>query len=88
MTGDLVSVEPHLKLTWNNAADLDVARVMEEKARLQDEASRHRWLLVLGHDTERPAGYLEPDGGWTPEPALAPEGQSGAEVETEPPAAS
>jgi glyoxylase-like metal-dependent hydrolase (beta-lactamase superfamily II) len=74
MTGDLVSVEPQLKLTWNNAADLDIPRVMQEKARLFDEASRHRWLLVLGHETERAAGYVEPDGSWTPEPELAPGG--------------
>jgi len=73
LTGDLVGMTPHLRLTWTSGADLDVLRVIEEKARLFEEASRHRWLLVLGHETERPAGYLNSDGGWAPEPQLPPQ---------------
>jgi glyoxylase-like metal-dependent hydrolase (beta-lactamase superfamily II) len=73
MAGDLVGTRPHLRLAWNMSADLDVRRVMQEKARLLDEASRHRWLLVLGHETDQPAGYLGADGSWTPEPELAAE---------------
>jgi glyoxylase-like metal-dependent hydrolase (beta-lactamase superfamily II) len=72
MTGDLISVQPHLRVGWNNSADLDVLRVLKEKARLLDEASHRRWLLVLGHETEQPAGYVDQDSTWTPEPALAP----------------
>jgi glyoxylase-like metal-dependent hydrolase (beta-lactamase superfamily II) len=68
--GDLVPMQPHLRLPWNAATDLDVLRTMESKARLLEEAANHRWLLVLGHEHEHPAGYLEPDGAWTPEPDL------------------
>jgi glyoxylase-like metal-dependent hydrolase (beta-lactamase superfamily II) len=71
MTGDLVGMTPHLRLTWTGGADLDVLRVIEEKARLLEEASRHRWLLVLGHDPRQPAGYMGEDGAWTPEASLA-----------------
>jgi glyoxylase-like metal-dependent hydrolase (beta-lactamase superfamily II) len=71
VTGDLVGFRPHLRLPWIPAADLDVLRTIEEKAKLLDEASRHRWLLVLGHETEQPAGYRDAEGGWVPEPALA-----------------
>lgn len=70
LTGDLVPMRPHLRVPWNLGADLDVLRVMEEKARLLDEAARHRWLLVLSHETDGPAGYLGPDGAFTPETAL------------------
>jgi hypothetical protein len=63
---------PHLRLTWTSGADLDVLRVIEEKARLLDEAARHRWLLVLGHETEQPAGYIDSAGNWTSEPGLRP----------------
>ncbi len=71
VTGDLVGTRPHLRVPWNMAADLDVLRVIEEKTRLLEEAQEHRWLLVLSHEADRPAGYLEPDGSWTPEPELA-----------------
>jgi glyoxylase-like metal-dependent hydrolase (beta-lactamase superfamily II) len=71
VTGDLVSQRPHLKVPWNMAADLDPLRVFEEKARLLDEAEKHRWLLVLSHETDQPAGYLEESGKWRPEPRLA-----------------
>jgi hypothetical protein len=47
-----------------------VLRTLEEKARLLDEASRHRWLLVLGHETDQPAGYADAEGEWTGEPEL------------------
>ena len=70
LTGDLVPMRPHLRVPWNLGADLDVLRVMQEKARLLDEASRHRWLLVLSHEVDGPAGYLEADGSFTPEPSL------------------
>src|SRR5919199_4084189 len=70
VTGDLVAQRPHLRVPWVPAADLDVLRTLEEKTRLLEEASRHRWLLVLGHETEQPAGYVDADGEWTPEPAL------------------
>ncbi len=70
VTGDLVCQTPHLKVPWNMAADIDPLRVFEQKARLFDEAQRHRWLLVLSHETEQPAGYLEEDGRWRPEPRL------------------
>jgi hypothetical protein len=53
------------------SADIDPLRVLQEKARLFEEAERHRWLLVLSHETEHPAGYLEDGGRWTPEPGLA-----------------
>ncbi len=70
VTGDLVGLRPHLRVPWVPAADLDVLRTIEEKTRLLEEASRHRWLLVLGHEVEDPAGYVDADGEWTPEPAL------------------
>lgn len=70
VTGDLVGQKPHLRVPWNMAADLDPLRVFEEKARLLDEAQKHRWLLVLSHETDQPAGYLEGSGAWQPEPRL------------------
>jgi len=70
VTGDLVGQKPHLRVPWNMAADLDPRRVFEEKARLLDEAEKHRWLLVLSHETDQPAGYLEESGAWRPEPRL------------------
>lgn len=71
VTGDLVCQTPHLKVPWNMSADIEPLRVFEEKARLFEEAEKHRWLLVLSHETEQPAGYLEEGGRWRPEPRLA-----------------
>jgi glyoxylase-like metal-dependent hydrolase (beta-lactamase superfamily II) len=71
--GDLAMMRPHLRLAWTPTADLDVLRAIKEKERLLEEASRHRWLLVLGHEPDGPAGYLEPTGEWTPEPELDPD---------------
>jgi glyoxylase-like metal-dependent hydrolase (beta-lactamase superfamily II) len=70
VTGDLVCQTPHLKVPWNMSADIEPLRVFEQKARLFDEAEKHRWLLVLSHETEQPAGYLEAGGRWRPEPRL------------------
>src|SRR6266542_5523350 len=70
VTGDLVGTVPHLRVPWTMSADLDALRVQAEKAKLLEEAARHRWLLVLSHESEQPAGYLGADGGWTPEPGL------------------
>jgi glyoxylase-like metal-dependent hydrolase (beta-lactamase superfamily II) len=70
ITGDLVGLRPHLRVPWIPAADLDVRQSIQEKARLLEEAASHRWLLVLGHETEQPAGYLSSEGEWTPEPGL------------------
>ena len=70
VTGDLVALRPHLRVPWIPAADLDVLRSIEQKTRLLDEAARHRWLLVLGHETEQPAGYVDGEGSWTPEGEL------------------
>lgn len=70
VTGDLVCQTPHLKVPWNMSADIDPRRVFEEKARLFDEAEKHRWLLVLSHEADTPAGYLEEGGRWRPEPRL------------------
>lgn len=71
-TGDLVSLRPNLRVPWIPSADLDILRSIEEKTRLLEEAASHRWLLVLGHETDEPAGYVDAEGEWTPEPALAP----------------
>lgn len=70
VTGDLVCQTPNLRVPWNMAADIDPLRVFEQKARLFEEAERHRWLLVLSHDVDQPAGYLEQGGRWRPEPRL------------------
>jgi hypothetical protein len=70
VTGDLVPQKPHLKVPWNMAADLDPLRVFEQKAKLLEEAEKHRWLLVLSHEPDQPAGYLEESGAWRPEPRL------------------
>ncbi|HXM54832.1 MAG TPA: MBL fold metallo-hydrolase [Candidatus Dormibacteraeota bacterium] len=70
VTGDLVGLRPNLRVPWLPSADLDVLRTIEEKTRLLEEASRHRWLLVLGHEVSDPAGYVDAEGEWTPEPAL------------------
>jgi glyoxylase-like metal-dependent hydrolase (beta-lactamase superfamily II) len=70
VTGDLVCQTPHLKVPWNMSADIEPLRVFEQKARLFEEAEKHRWLLVLSHETEHPAGYLEEGGHWRPESRL------------------
>lgn len=70
MTGDLIGCKPHLRRAWNSGGDLDVVRALEEKGRLLDDAARHRWLLLLGHESDGPAGYLEADGTFTPEDEL------------------
>ncbi|HSR25474.1 MAG TPA: MBL fold metallo-hydrolase [Candidatus Eisenbacteria bacterium] len=70
ITGDLVGLRPNLRVPWVASADLDVLRTIEEKTRLLREASEHRWLLVLGHEVDRPAGYVDAEGEWSPEPAL------------------
>jgi glyoxylase-like metal-dependent hydrolase (beta-lactamase superfamily II) len=70
VVGDLVAQKPHLKVAWNMSADLEPLRVFEEKAKLLEEAQDHRWLLVLSHEPDQPAGYLEKDGHWQPEPRL------------------
>jgi len=71
VTGDLVCQTPHLRVPWNMAADIEPLRVFEQKARLFEEAELHRWLLVLSHETDQPAGYLQDGGHWQPEPRLA-----------------
>ena len=70
VTGDVVGMTPHLRVPWTMSADLDALQLMEEKARLLDEAQKHRWLLVLSHEADQPAGYIETDGRWRPEPRL------------------
>jgi glyoxylase-like metal-dependent hydrolase (beta-lactamase superfamily II) len=70
VTGDLVCQTPHLRVPWNMAADIEPLRVFEQKAQLFAEAEKHRWLLVLSHETDQPAGYLEDGGRWQPEPRL------------------
>ena len=70
VTGDLVCQTPHLRVPWNMAADIEPLRVLQQKAQLFEEAERHRWLLVLSHETDQPAGYLEEGGRWRPEPRL------------------
>src|SRR5437868_3188001 len=42
VTGDLVCQTPHLRVPWNMAADIEPLRVFEQKARLLDEAEKHR----------------------------------------------
>jgi len=71
VTGDLVCQTPHLRVPWNMAADIEPLRVFEQKAKLLDEAEKHRWLVVLSHEPDQPAGYLEGGGRWRPEPRLA-----------------
>ena len=71
LTGDLVGTIPHLRLPWTMSADLDVLRLLQEKARLLEEAEKHRWLLILSHEADQPAGYLEEGGRWRPEPRLS-----------------
>jgi len=70
VTGDLVCQTPHLRVPWTMSADLDALRVLQQKARLFEEAERRRWLLVLSHEVDQPAGYLEDGGRWRPEPRL------------------
>jgi glyoxylase-like metal-dependent hydrolase (beta-lactamase superfamily II) len=69
VTGDLVCQTPHLRVAWNMSADLEPLRVLDQKARLFEEAEKHRWLLILSHETDQPAGYLD-NGRWRPEPRL------------------
>lgn len=71
VTGDLVCQTPNLRVPWTMSADIEPLRLLEQKARLLDEAEKHRWLLVLSHEPDQPAGYLEAGGRWRPEPRLA-----------------
>src|SRR4029077_3892293 len=64
VTGDLVCQTPHLRVAWNMSADIEPLRVFEQKARLLDEAQKHRWLLVLSHEPDQPAGYIDDGGHW------------------------
>ena len=73
MTGDLIGTRPQLRRAWNSGGDLDVVRALAEKGRLLDEAAARRWLLILGHETEQPAGYLTTGGEWLPETGLVAE---------------
>ena len=70
VTGDLVCQTPHLRVPWNMSADIEPLRVFQQKSQLFEEAEKHRWLLVLSHEPDQPAGYLEEDGVWRPEPRL------------------
>ena len=70
VTGDLVCLTPHLRVPWNMAADIEPLRVFQQKSQLFEEAEKHRWLLVLSHEPDQPAGYLEDSGVWRPEPRL------------------
>jgi glyoxylase-like metal-dependent hydrolase (beta-lactamase superfamily II) len=70
VTGDLVCQTPHLRVSWNMSADIEPLRVFQQKSRLFEEAEKHRWLLVLSHEPDQPAGYLENGGVWRPEPRL------------------
>ena len=70
VTGDLVCQTPHLRVSWNMSADIEPLRVFQQKSQLFDEAEKHRWLLVLSHEPDQPAGYLEEGGVWRPEPRL------------------
>jgi glyoxylase-like metal-dependent hydrolase (beta-lactamase superfamily II) len=70
VTGDLVCQTPHLRVPWNMAADIEPLRVFQQKSQLFEEAEKHRWLLVLSHEPDQPAGYLEGGGVWRPEPRL------------------
>lgn len=67
LAGDLLPTQAHLPITWNLASDLDVLRVLEEKARLLQEAAEHRWMLVLGHEPDDPVGFVGANGSWVPE---------------------
>jgi glyoxylase-like metal-dependent hydrolase (beta-lactamase superfamily II) len=71
ITGDLVCQTPHLRVPWNMAADIEPLRVFQQKSQLFDEAEKHRWLLVLSHEPDQPAGYIDEGGTWQPEPRLA-----------------
>ncbi len=71
VTGDLVCQTPHLRVPWTMSADIEPLRVLEQKARLFEEAEKHRWLLVLSHEPDQPVGYLEEGGRWRPEPRLS-----------------
>lgn len=66
MPGDLVPTRPHLRLPWTMSADLNALRLLDQKARFLDEASRHRWLVILGHEPTTPMGYLGEDGDLVP----------------------
>ncbi|HEV2140103.1 MAG TPA: MBL fold metallo-hydrolase [Candidatus Dormibacteraeota bacterium] len=70
VTGDLVCQTPHLRVSWNMSADIEPLRVFQQKSQLFEEAEKHRWLLVLSHEPDQPAGYLENGGVWRPEPRL------------------
>jgi glyoxylase-like metal-dependent hydrolase (beta-lactamase superfamily II) len=70
VTGDLVGLTPHLRVPWNMSADIEPLRVFQQKSQLFEEAEKHRWLLVLSHEPDQPAGYLEDGGVWQPEPRL------------------
>jgi glyoxylase-like metal-dependent hydrolase (beta-lactamase superfamily II) len=70
MAGDLIGTRPQLRRAWNSGGDLDVVRALAEKGRLLDEAAARRWLIVLGHETDEPAGYLTAEGEWIPEAGM------------------
>jgi glyoxylase-like metal-dependent hydrolase (beta-lactamase superfamily II) len=59
--GDVIPTAVHLKLPFIMAYDLDVVGTLESKRALLDRVEKERWLVVFGHELEKPAGYLGRD---------------------------
>lgn len=56
--GDLTPTRHHLNWMWIAAYDLHPTRTLETKRRILPRAVREKWLCVMGHDNEVPAGLL------------------------------
>jgi glyoxylase-like metal-dependent hydrolase (beta-lactamase superfamily II) len=59
--GDVIPTALHLRLPFIMAYDLDVVGTLESKRHLLERVEKERWLVVFGHERERPAGYLARD---------------------------
>jgi len=62
--GDVMPTAAHVGAAWNMAYDLFPLQNRESKRRLLEQAARHGWLLVLGHEPHAPLLRVQPDRHW------------------------
>ncbi len=59
--GDLTPTRHHFNYAWIAAYDLHPTEALATKRRILPRALREKWLCVMGHDNEVPAGHLVED---------------------------
>ena len=59
--GDLCPMEPHLRMLWCMAYDVDVLETRRRKPEVLRQAAEENWVVVFDHDPDLVAGRLERD---------------------------